>query len=252
MRQIPANQRGVSLISLMIAITIAAFLLAGLFQVWYQTRQTFSSQGQLAVLQDSERMALTLMGNTVQTGGYYPIYLNYPPNPPPATPYSVSGSFPVTGDYTAAGQSLFGTGTASGTGAGDTLEVRFVADANTLDCLGQSDPVGSLVVNTYAIAGGNLQCTTNVTTTAGVATTTTLPVVSGVTNLAVLYNILTPGSPNTYQYMNATAVTTNAAWNSAQSVQITLTFNNPLSGQTGQPATVPPISRVIALNQTAL
>lgn len=252
MRQITANQRGISLISLMIAITIAAFLLAGLFQVWYQTRQTFGAQGQLALLQDGERMALTVMGNTVQTGGYYPIYLNYPPNPAPATPYSQSGSFPVTGDYTVAGQSIFGTGTASGTGTGDTLEIRFVADANTLDCLGQSDPVGSLVVNTYAVVGTNLQCTTTVTTTAGVATTTTLPVVSGVKNLSVLYNVLTTGNPNTYEYMNATTVATNTAWGSVQSVQITLTFNNPLSGQPGQPATVPPISRVVALTQTAL
>ena len=48
MRQTLANQRGVNLISLMIALTIGAFLLAGLFQVWFQTRQTFSAQGQLA------------------------------------------------------------------------------------------------------------------------------------------------------------------------------------------------------------
>jgi type IV pilus assembly protein PilW len=250
MRQSPSNQRGMNLISLMIALTIGAFLLAGLFQVWFQTRQTFSAQGQLALLQDNERMALTIMANTVQTGGYYPIYLNYQ-LPAPTTPYSQTGSFPVIGDYTVAGQSIFGTGT----GTGDTLEVRFVADGtNTLDCLGQSDAKGSLVVNTYSIASGNLVCTVNVTTITGstLAAAVTLPIVTGVTNLSVLYNVAIPGGGNTYRYMNATTVTSNAYWTNVQSAQITLTFSNPLSGQPGQPATVPKISRVVALAQTLL
>jgi type IV pilus assembly protein PilW len=251
MRQIPSSkQRGVSLISLMIALAIATFLLAGLFQVWYQTRQTFSAQGQLAQLQDGERMALTMMGNTVQTGGYYPIYLNYQ-TPAPATPYSQFVSFPVRGDFTIAGQSLYGTG--DGTTGTDTLEVRYVADANTLDCLGQSDPVGSSVVNTYAVANGNLQCTVAVTPSGGGAQpATTLPVVTGVTSLAVRYNVFTTGSPNTYQYMSAATVTASTLWPSVKSVLITLTFKNPLSGQPGQNATMPPITRVVALPQTAL
>lgn len=247
MSQLPDNQRGVSLISLMIALLIGTFLLAGLFDVWFQTRQTFSAQGQLAQLQDNERMALTILANTVQSGGYYPIYLNYPPNTPPSTPYSIDGSFPVIGDYTVAGQSIFGTGTGSITGTGDTLEVRFVADTSTLDCLGQSDPVGSLVVNTYAVVGSNLQCTVNVTTSNGTALTpVTMPVVAGVSNMTVAYNIAIP-STTTYQYMYGDTVTSHAYWTSVQSANITLTFNNPLYGQPGQPQHLPAISRVVAL-----
>ncbi|MGH8158328.1 MAG: PilW family protein [Rhodanobacter sp.] len=247
MSKLPVNQRGISLISLMIALLIGSFLLAGLFQVWFQTRQTFSAQAQLAQLQDNERMALTIMANTVQTGGYYPIYLNYPPNTPPSTPYSIGGSFPVIGDYTVAGQSIFGTGTASTTGTGDTLEVRFVADSNTLDCLGQPDLTGSLVVNTYAVVGTNLQCTVNVTTSAGAKTATgPLTVVAGVKNMTVTYNVAIPGT-TTNQYMNATTVAADTDWAHVQSANITLTFNNPLFGQPGQPATVSPISRVVAI-----
>ena len=263
MRQSPSSQRGVNLISLMIALAIGAFLLAGLFQVWFQTRQTFSAQGQLAQLQDNERMALTIMANTVQTGGYYPIYLNYQ-TPAPTTPYSQTVSFPVTGDYTVAGQLLYGTGTASQTGTGDTLEVRFVADPNTLDCLGQSETTGSLVVNKYFIGSGTsanqLQCTVNVTPLAGAqVAAVTSTIVSGVTNLSVLYNTVTPGSAPTYQYLSASAVTSSGiGWSCAlgtsniQSAKITLIFNNPLSGQPGQPSTLPPISRVVTLTQTML
>lgn len=249
MSKIPARLRGVSLISLMIAITIASFLLAGLFQIWFQTRQTFTAQGQLALLQDSERMALTIMANTVQTGGYYPIYLNYPPYTPPSPVYSQTNSFPVTAPFTIPGQSIFGTATASPTGTGDTLEVRFVADANTLDCLGQPDKTGSLVINTYSVTGGNLVCAVD----NGSGTVTTLPIVTGVQNLAVLYNVAIPGSaPQTYQYMSAASVTSGAYWGNVQSVDIKLTFNNPLSGQPGQHTTVPTISRVVELTQTAL
>ena len=248
MSQTPVNQRGISLISLMIALAIGLFLLAGLFQVWFQTRQTFSAQGQLAQLQDNERMALTVMANTVQTGGYYPIYLNYPPNTPPTTPYSQAVSFPASGDFTTAGQSIFGTGTAPTTGTSDTLEVRYVADPNTLDCQGQTDTTGVLVTNTYSVSDGNLVCAVN----NGSGTVTPLPIAAGVNHMTVLYNVTTPGSTPTYQYMSANAVTAAGAWGSIQSVNITLTFNNPLSGQPGQRATAPPISRVVALTQTAL
>ncbi|WP_158753689.1 pilus assembly protein [Dyella sp. S184] len=254
MRQTLANQRGVNLISLMIALTIGAFLLAGLFQVWFQTRQTFNAQGQLAQLQDNERMALTIMANTVQTGGYYPVYLNYQV-PAPATPYSLLTSFPIIGDYTVAGQSIYGTGTASATGANDTLEVRFVADTNTLDCLGQTETQGSLVVNLYSVVGTNLECTVSVTTLAGATIApVTLPVVAGVSHLAVRYNTLQTPTPATYEYLNASAVASGVGWNNAstsnsniQSVQIALTFNNPLSGQPGQPTTLPAISRTVAI-----
>jgi type IV pilus assembly protein PilW len=259
MRQTLANQRGVNLISLMIALTIGAFLLAGLFQVWFQTRQTFSAQGQLAQLQDNERMALTIMANTVQTGGYYPVYLNYAA-PAPATPYSLLTSFPIIGDYKVAGQSIYGTGTASTTaGPGDTLEVRFVADQNTLDCLGQSEATGSLVVNNYSVGAGananQLICTVSVTTLAGATIApVTLPVVAGISNMTVYYNTLQTPTPATFQYLTAAEVTSGVGWNSAstsnsniQSVKIALTFQNPLYGQPGQPQYLPPISRTVAI-----
>ena len=254
MHKIPSNQRGVTLISLMIALLIGSFLLAGLFQVWFQTRQTFSAQGQLALLQDNERMALTIMANTIQTGGYYPIYLNYKV-PLPSPLYSQTGSLPIAGDFAAAGQYIYGSTTTTGTTTSDSLEVRFVADPNTLDCQGQADtPTGSIVINTYSVSGGNLVCTVTVTNLAGttLSTRTSLPIVTGVASLAMRYNVAIPGSSPTYEYMTAANVNANNYWGFVQSAQITLTFNNPLYGQSGQTqTTLSPISRIVALTQTA-
>ena len=249
MRKIPANQRGVTLISLMIALLIGSFLLAGLFQLWFRTRQTFSAQGQLALLQDNERMALTIMANTIQTGGYYPLYLNYIA-PFPATPYSQTVSLPVSGVYATQGQAIYGFSTTTGTTTSDTLDVRFVADKNTLDCQGQSYAggtyaVGSVVNNTYSVANGNLQCSVN--------GNTAVTIVSGVASLSMLYSVAIPSTtPQAYQYMTAATVTTDNDWSNVQSAEIFLTFNNPLYGQAGQSQYIPQVSRVVALTQTAL
>jgi type IV pilus assembly protein PilW len=255
MRTNPVNQRGMGLISLMIALTIGTFLLAGLFDIWFQTRRTFTAQAELAQLQDNQRMALTIMANTVQTGGYFPYAANYPTAPNP--PYSVTTAFPVTTPFTvtpvATGtqmiyQAVYGTSAATAT-TSDTLWVRYQSDGiNTLDCLGQTDPVGTIVVNTYQIdANGNLQCSLN----AGSATPTWQTVITGIAKLTILYGVDTVGDYSVHQYMTATTVTADNDWAAVRSVNIQLTFNNPLYGQPGQTQlTLSPISRIVAVTQT--
>jgi len=69
------HERGISLISMMVALTISLFLLAGLFTIWEHTRATFDTATKLSNLQENERLALTTIANTVQEAGYYPNYL---------------------------------------------------------------------------------------------------------------------------------------------------------------------------------
>jgi type IV pilus assembly protein PilW len=238
MHKIRFHQLGLSLVSLMVSLTIGMFLLLGLFGIWYQTHQTFSAQDQLAHLQDNERMALTIMANIVQTAGYYPNYLNYSGSPP-STPYTQTTVFLPTAPFVAAGQ--FVAGTYSATAPGDTLTLRFMADASTLDCLGQTDVTATVVTNQFTVDNnGNLQCAVN-----GGAPQT---IVTGVSNISILYGVDTVGDGSAHEYMNASTVTANTDWSSVRSVAIQLTFNNPLSGQPGQP-TLPAITRTIAVTQ---
>jgi type IV pilus assembly protein PilW len=245
----PDNQRGMSLISLMVALAIGIFLLAGLFQVWYQTRLTFSSQGQLAQLEDNQRMALTMMANTVQTGGFYPVYLNYPAS---ATPTYTPALFTAAGNMVSA-QYLYGTH--DSTTKADTLTVRFIADktsadSTTLDCQGQSEPTGTLVTNTYKIdttKNNVLACSTD-------GGNTYLPIIQGSLNsMVITYGVDTLGDGTALQYLTADNVQTLSVWGRVLSVKIALTFNNPLFGQpgnAGQNATLPTITRVIAITHS--
>jgi type IV pilus assembly protein PilW len=251
MRKVNSHQSGMSLISLMVGMTIGLLLLAGIFQIWLQTRQTYGAQGQLAQLQDNERIVLTTMANTIQTGGYFPVYLNYSATPP-ATPYT-SNSLIATGVF-ATGQSLYGTHSA--TLPGDTLTVRFVADSTstnsnntTLDCQGQTEPTGKVVTNTYQINGGLLQCSTD-----GGTTWQTI-ITNSIAKMTILYGVDTLADGTQLEYLTADKVQAGNYWGKVISVDIQLTFNNPLYGQPGQSAQqamplLKPISRIVAIAQT--
>lgn len=224
----------------MIAIVVSSFLLLILFTIWDSTRDTFSTSGSLSDLQDKERLALSIIANTVHVAGYYPVYLNYE-TPAPAKPYSTS-DFTVSGSMFASGQ--VAAGTHSSSAPGDSLLLRFIADKNldTLDCLGQSEGTGTLVTNTFSVKNGDLQCSVN----GGTAQT----IVSGVSNMSVLFGVDQKGNGSPSQYMDANAVTTAGDWSAVVSVIVSLTFDNPLAGQAGQSMTLTPIRRVMALMQT--
>ncbi|WP_157971352.1 PilW family protein [Dyella sp. C9] len=250
MRNVKTHQGGVGLITLLIALALGIFLLAGLFQIWLQTRQTFGVQGQLAQLQDSERMALTTMANTIQTAGFYPVYLNYSATPP-TTPYTLANSFVQSGGF---GAEQFVTGTHTATPPGDTLSLRFVADSSstnsnnpTLDCQGQTETTGTLVTNTYEILNGMLQCSTD-------GGNTWQPIITNpVSDMQVYYVIDQLGDGNQLQYMTADQVTNGSYWGKVISIEVELWFNNPLyglPGQNGQPAILNPIYRIASVNQT--
>lgn len=237
------NQRGLSLISLMIALLIGTFLLAGLFTVWFQTRQTFTAQNQLAQVQDNQRMALIILGNAVQTAGYYPVAANYGSSPP-STPYNQTNAFPIATPFTVAGQVIYGTHPSTGN---DTLELRFMADSNTLDCLGQVDTAQKVVTNIFQIdASNNLTCSVN--------GKTARTIVTGVQGFEVYYGVSGTKDNSVTEYLTADQVSS-AQWSYVQSVNLRLTFVNPLYGQSGQPgqtsSTLPVISRIVSLTQQA-
>jgi type IV pilus assembly protein PilW len=238
------NQRGLSLISLMIALLIGTFLLAGLFTVWFQTRSTFKTQNQMAQVQDNQRMALIILGNAVQTAGYYPVWWNYgttPPNPL----YTQQNVFPVSTPFTVIGQAVYGTHSSS---ANDTLEVRFMPDptsGNTLDCLGQVQTTQTLVTDTFQIdSNNNLTCSVN--------GQTALTIVPGVQGFQVLYGVSTTHDNSVSEYLTADQVTSGTLWAYVQSVNLQLTFVNPMYGQPGQTTTtLPMVSRTLLLTQNA-
>ena len=226
-RRTAPRHRGFTMIELMVALLIGLFLMGGLMTLLQNNRKAFSSQSVLAQLQDSERLAMSMMAGVVQQSGYFPD----PTLNSPSTALPASGSF-------ASGQGLTGSTTAGS----DTIIARYTTATGDgiLTCQGSSNTTGAnaTYVNAFSIVvtGGlsQLVCTDE--------NNAVYPLVNGVTNLSVLYGVNTTASgTNVDTYMTAAQVTAATAWNNVISAKITLTFTNPLYVSTnveGQPPTI--------------
>jgi len=227
------GQTGFTMVELLVALTIGLFLLGGLMTLVQDNRRTFSSQNQMAVLQDNERMAMSMMTDVIQAGGYFP-------NPSLYT----AGSWLVTAGAMTQGQAMYGT-YGGGAAPGDTITSRYAtASGDTIiNCSGGANATGGvqLYTNIFSVVGGQLICTMNGTVYPMVGALTGTPNAISVTNLTVLYGVNSAGTGNNVDtYMNAAQVTAAGDWSSVISVQVTLTFTNPLyvtAGQ-GQPLTI--------------
>src|ERR1700676_3060529 len=150
----PHPQQGYTLVELMIALLIGLFLLGGLMTIVQNNRRSFNSQTQLAQLQDSERLAMTIMTDVIQAAGYYP----------DPTSNSANSSIPAVGAL-AAGQAMLGTYNAAA--PGDTITVRYATTTGDgiLNCAGTSNATGSvpptLYTNVFSVVNGQLMCTMN-------------------------------------------------------------------------------------------
>jgi type IV pilus assembly protein PilW len=218
-------QRGFTLVELMIAVLIALFLIGGLVTLVGAMKITFANQNGLSQLQESERMAMTLMTDVIESTGYFP-------NPLINT---ATSSFPVTGAFTFAGQALVGTGTyANQTPGVQTITVRYLTTGldNVINCTGNTSSVGAATfVNTFSIdVNGNLNCTLVINGVAQAA----IPLISGLSSMQIYYGVQTNtalSNNSVDTYLDANAVGAGNYWSNVKSVKITLTLVNPLAGQ---------------------
>jgi type IV pilus assembly protein PilW len=227
------RQAGLTLIELLVALAVALFMLGGLFTITMNTRNTFDRQKVLAQLQDSERLAMTIVGDVVQAAGYYP-------NP---TVTNAAGALPALGLFVSPGQPMLGTSAVAA--PGDTISVRYVTNPNDgiINCVGGTNTgaIAQLYVNVFSIdPAGNLGCSLN-----GLAFT---PLVAGVQTMQIYYGVKTNfaaanGAVDSYLRANEMTV---ADWNNVVAVRVIITFLNPLAAQPGQPATIN-VERVIAV-----
>jgi type IV pilus assembly protein PilW len=226
------TQRGFTLVELMIAMLIALFLIGGLLTLVQGMKSASLNQNGLSQLQESERMAMTLMADVIQSAGYFP-------NPLINT---AASSFPVSAPFTTAGQTIFGSGNFTDAAPGNSITVRYLTNGttsatpdNVIDCTGNTSTVAATLVNTFSIdANGNLQCLVTVN---GVAAAAPVPLISGLSSMQIYYGVQTNtavGTNSVDAYLDANTVIAGLYWGNVKSVRITLTFLNPLFGQTGQ------------------
>jgi type IV pilus assembly protein PilW len=229
-------QQGFTMVEVLVALLIGLFLLGGLSTVVFENRRTFGTQNQLSQLQDAERLAMTMMGDVVQAAGYFP---------DPTT--NTAASILLAAAPMAAGQSIYGDNTGA---PGDTITVRYATASGDgiLNCTGSSNTSGAVqtYTNTFSLTANQLVCNLN---------GTAYPLVSGVTNMTILYGVNTLGTGNNVDtYMTGAQVQAAGDWNSVISVNIQLTFTNPawVAGQPANQQTVTFQRTVGVMNKTGI
>ena len=232
--------RGFTLVELIVALAIALFLLGGLAMILQNTRKANVNQQSLAMLQDEQRFAMTVLTDVIQQGGYYPSGLPQAQTLTQDTALLPAGA-PFGGQVAMQGGQAF-DGSHPGGAAPDSLTVRFMTTSGDglIRCDGSSNTavVDEQDTNVFSIvvpAGnvpGQLQCSLN-----GNAPVT---LVNGIQNLVVYFGVNrnAPGANyNVDTYLTADQM--NAAdWMNVSSVRIVLWFTNPLAGQPGQQPTI--------------
>ena len=250
---------GFTLVELSVAMVIALFLLGGLFTLEQSTRNTSSEQTLLAQLQDNQRLAMTIMTDVIQAGGYFAD----PTKNTSATLPSVSAAlFPTPGI------GIYGT-TSAVAGQPDSIYVQYMSEGpatdNMIRCDGQQTPAvvgGVAYINQFSVdpVKKQLLCTVSTNIASAVVQLTNPPVVlvdgavnkgviNGVENLQMLYGLATTGTNGNSvdTYMTAAQVTAANKWPEVSSVKVTLTFTNPLFGQPGQTQPTVAFERVIGI-----
>jgi len=243
------RQKGYTLVEVMVAISIALFLMGGALLMVQHTRNAFKAQNQLSQLQESERMAMALITDVIQSTGYYP-------NPHIFT--DVQTLVPTPALPTPGAPNI--TNKAVANAVGDTITVRYAAGPadNVYNCRGdRNTSAGAFETweNTFSVVPDapaqdgtpqfKLQCTLW-SLSAGDAPPA--PLVSGVRNLTIQYGVKTAGAaaPSCVDRYKATKDMQPADWSNICSVKVTLTFANPFNPPGGATPSIN-FTRIIAV-----
>jgi type IV pilus assembly protein PilW len=228
-----SRQQGFTLVELMVAVAISLFLLGGLATVVQNIRKANANATGLALLQDQQRFAFTILTDVIQAGGYFP-------NPGTYTEASLPAwTGPVGWETAAAGQAFFGLHSGS-----DSLGVRYMTASGdgVILCDGSTNTSGGVLTynNQFSVvppAGktpGYLQCQLNANTA--------VPLVYGVQSMTVYYGVNRASPTTTYNvdtYLTADQMCSACSsndWDNISAVRVVLQFTNPMAGQPGQPA----------------
>jgi len=220
-----ARQRGLSLIELMVAIVISLFMTTSALYMVLSMRNTFVAQDRLARLQESERLASTLLTSSISQAGYYtnPL-INTVSTALPANSATLGGGAPLT---LAAGQAVIGRGNADNVdNSSDIIAVQYLTGNGdgVTNCIGGTNVSGGNVriLDQWSINNNTLTCLDLVSNAYN------LPVVDNISSMIITYGTDTGGQGNVDAYLSANAVTTASLWGRVHTVRISTTYLDPI------------------------
>ena len=232
-----ARSRGFTLVEMLVAMTVGVVMVGGFAVMFVNMKSTFKAQDSLAALQDSERLAMTVLNSAVQQAGYFAI----PASLNTARDQLIWASSDATYGAWVAGRSVYGTAT-NGSVAESFQTAFSAASGDTLlNCLGGANTSGANVtyrnVFTFDATNRTLKCKVLTTTLAG-STYTTVDsgfqnLIGNVSAMTVWYGVDSNGSGTVTEYLPASGMA--SFWDSVKAVRIRLTLVN---GSTSSSPTV--------------
>jgi type IV pilus assembly protein PilW len=233
------QQKGISLIELMIAMVVSLVLVAGVSTVYMSSKRNYQARDQLSLMDESARVALNALSKHLEHAGYATpiklplgdyIYAVGDAAPPKAA--CGGGESGVHKDLnltTFASRATQDNYKPDGTNiSGDAVSVRFLGDTSLFtDCANGQLPVdcqvgkapsmeAALIYNTFFVndSGGqpSLMCS-------GSRNTSAVQIVPGIENIQFLYGVDANTDGAVDQYMNATAVAAAGDWQRVISIQ---------------------------------
>lgn len=205
------NQRGFSLVELMIAVMLSLVLLGAVIQVFLSSRQTYELSDDLSRIQENGRFSLEFLAQNIRMAGYSPggqenqlSFLN-----------TACAEFnPCTDD--------------GGANNSDRIAVRLNPppdDGSEIDCTGAAVGADDEIANVYYVtreAGTGINRLTcrgfNITNNAWIAPEQ--PLIDGIDNMQFLYGVDTSANgTGVTQYVSSEAVTD---WGMIKAVRVGL------------------------------
>jgi type IV pilus assembly protein PilW len=220
-------QQGLSLVELMVAVAISLLMMSSFIVSLLNMKTTFVTQDGLALMQDNERLAVTVLTNTLHAAGY----VADPKNNLVSEVFIANTGVGTYGNFDA---KQFLIGSPAGPGTPESFSVRFMWANGIIDCTGQTSTTGALRVNTFTISAANeLVCSTD-------GGGTWVPIISNVYGMSALYGVATGSDTNVTRY-----VATAALWLQVKTMRITLQMVNPFA----TPATFDAVQTISLHNQ---
>lgn len=202
------QQKGFTLVEIMVAMTIGLLMMAGILQISLANRESSRLQRNMGFVQENIRSTMEFLARDVRQAG---LFIDDDPMAPESAPAPfINVSAVATTDDTAAV-------TADGGGANND-QITLTRESNT-DCLGQATPTNAagnrFAINHYFIRSQRLMCRGNGNAAAE-------PLVDGVESLQILYGENTDGNPlSANRYVRADQV---GDMNNVVSVRIAMRF----------------------------
>lgn len=246
------SQQGLSLIELMIALGLGLFIIAGIFQVTFGSRQAFEVIQAQSMMQESGRFATHFIADTARNAGYRNLgvinaadgnsfaqalidSVDFESNIAAAWPQE---SFFEEGAIAAGADNARSIGFNDAKNQSDVLSLRMQGDASDdatnfsmSDCQGSmisSAESDRTIVHYYINDNDMLVCRADQSNSGALTTGSVVELVSGVEDMEVVYGVDTFGATS---FQNASAM--NASdWASVRSVRVALlaaSNNTPLN-----------------------